>query len=135
MTKKQTFSFVFLWLFTIGTFGLGFSWLVSSGSCDLRAQDISRLTDNQDDLLLSYKTFDSSDQEGLRAIINQKENLIKIKIEHFKEFCHSKRYKRQLVSILKLYGIYLLTKQVTLHEKQDFDWHQSLFPVEFAFKK
>ena len=135
MTKKQTVSFVSLWLFTIGTFGLGFSWLVSSGSCDLRVQDISRLTDNQDDLLLSYKTFDSSDQEGIKAIVNKKEDFIQMKIEHFKSSCRSKRYKSQLVSILKLYEIYLYTKQITFQEKQDFDWHQSLFPVEMAFKR
>ena len=135
MTKKQIISVLSLWLFTIGIFGLGFSWLVISGDCDMRFQTISRLTDNQDALLLSYKIYDSSDQEGIKAIVNKKEDFIQMKIEHFKSSCRSKRYKSQLVSILKLYEIYLYTKQITFQEKQDFDWHQSLFPVEFAFKK
>ena len=133
MTKKQIILFQVLWLFTIGIFGLGFSWLVLSGDCDLKKTEISRLTDSQDDLLLFYSHVE--DKPKMRAIINSREDLIKLSVEQFKERCRSKQYKRQLVSILKFYEIYLYMKQAVLQERQDFEWHDSLIPEELVFKK
>ena len=133
MTTKQVIFFQVLWLFTIGVFGLGFSWLVLSGDCDQRRNQISRLTDSQDDLLLFYDHV--PDKKKMKAIINSREGLIRLNVENFKERCRSKQYKRQLVSILKFYEIYLYMKQAVLKERQDFEWHQSLWPEELVFKK
>ena len=131
MTKKQTLSFISLWFFTIGIFSFGFSWMVSSVNCDLQRQHISRITDIQDNFLLSFGVFGSKEKlPELKAIIEGREGLIKQKIEHFKEICRSSREQKQLISILRQYGIYLSMKQAVLHERQDFDWHKDLFPVK-----
>lgn len=135
MNKKQILSILTLWLFTIGTFGGGFAWLVSSVDCDLKRQHISRITDIQDNFLLSFGVFGSKEKlPELKAVIENREGLIKQEIEYFKETCRSSREKKQLISILRQYSIYLSMKQAVLHEKQDFSWHQSLFPKELAFK-
>ena len=131
-------SFITLWLFTIGIFALGWMWLVSFTNCNMQHRDITRIIDNQDQLIMSYRMFESlglkEKLSALKTLITQKESLIKFKIESFKNTCQSRQNKKQLVSILKQYEIYLYTKQVTLQEKQNFDWHQNLFPKELAFK-
>ena len=136
MSKKQMIVGLFLWIFTVGIFGAGFSWLVSSGTCDSMRQDISRITDIQDNFLLSFGVFGNKQKlPELKTVIANREGVIKKKIEQFKEVCKSSREQKQLISILNLYGIYLNMKQAVLHEKQDFSWHQDLFPVELAFKE
>ena len=135
MTKKQTLSFISLWFFTIGIFSLGFSWLVLSSDCNLKRQEISRITDSQNNLLASFGVFGRKEKLPiLKVAIKKRERFIKQNIENFKASCRSKKYKHQLVSLLKQYEIYLYMKQAVLQEKQDFDWHQSLFPEELAFK-
>ena len=135
MTKKQIFSIISLWFFTIGIFGLGFSWLVASSDCNLKRQEITRITDSQNNLLASFGVFGRKEKLPiLKVAIKKRESFIKTSIESFKASCRSKKYKKQLVSLLKQYEIYLYTKQAVLQEKQDFDWHQSLFPVELVFK-
>ena len=135
MTKKQIFSIISLWFFTIGIFSLGFSWLVASSDCNLKRQEISRITDSQNNLLASFGVFGHKEKLPiLKAAIEKREDFIKMSIEHFKTSCRSKKYKNQLVSILKQYEIYLYMKQAVLREKQDFDWHQSLLPEELALK-
>ena len=136
MTRKQLLSIISLWFFTIGSFYFGFSWLTFYTTCNTMKQDISRVTASQDNLLISFGVFgDKKKLNKLKSSLNVRETLIKNNIEHFKEHCRSMRYKRQLVTILKQYEIYLHMKQAVLQEKQDHDWHQSLFPVELAFKK
>ena len=136
MNQKQMFIFISLWFFTIGSFYLGFSWLTLSSHCDIIKQDISRITASQDNLLVSFGVFGKKETlKKLKVSVNVREQEIKAHIELFKENCQEMRYKRQLVSILKLYETYLYMKQVILQEKQDFEWHQSLWPEELVFKK
>ena len=116
-------------------FGLGFSWLVASRDCNLKRQEIFRITASQDNLLTSFGVFGHKEKLSvLKIVITKKEEFIKKKIEGFKDTCRSKKYKKQLVSILQQYEMYLYMKQAVLQEKQDFDWHQDLFPKELAFK-
>ena len=136
MTKKQILSVISLWFFTIGIFYLGFSWLTDYTICNTIKQDISRVTASQDNLLISFGVFgDKKKLNKLKSSLNVRETLIKTNIEHFKEHCRSMRYKRQLVTILKQYEVYLYMKQVVLQEKQDHDWHQSLLPKKLVFKQ
>ena len=103
--------------------------------CNLKRQEISRITDSQNNLLASFGVFgQKKNLPILKVAIEKREEFIKTSIENFKTSCRSKKYKRQLFSILKQYEIYLYMKQAVLREKQDFDWHQSLFPEELAFK-
>lgn len=136
MTQKQQYVFVSLWLFTIGASGYAWNWFVRSAGCQAKEMDISRVSDNQDNLLLNYGLFKSinlpqyklSDMEYL---IEKKESRMKRMIENYKEFCNSDRQKNKLFSILKGYGYYLQAKQSLLKIEQDFTWHRNLCPKEF----
>ncbi|MCY4513276.1 MAG: hypothetical protein OXB86_06275 [Bdellovibrionales bacterium] len=136
MTKKQMVSVLFLWIFTVGVFGTGFSWMVSSGDCRMDKLEIARLVDIQDNFLLSFGVFGNKEKLAeLKTVIENRESLIKRKIENFKNFCRSSREQKQLISILKNYGIYLSMKQAVLYEKQDFSWHTDLLPLDMILKK
>ena len=136
MTKKQLLSIIALWFFTIGVFGFGFSLLSSTSRCVLQAQDIYRITDIQDNVLLSFSVFgDNKKLSKLKNIIENRENGIKKKVELFKDQCKSSREQKQLLSILRQYGFYLSTKQIVLNEKQDFSWHEDLLPLETTLKR
>lgn len=136
MTQKQQYVFVGLWLFTIGASGYAWNWFVRSAGCQAKEMDISRVSDNQDNLLLNYGLFKSINLPSfkladLETLIEKKEKRVKEQIESFKKHCRSKSQKEKLLSILRGYGFYLTAKQNTLKIEQDFDWHRNLCPKEF----
>ena len=84
MTKKQLLSIIALWFFTIGVFGFGFSLLSSTSRCVLQAQDIYRITDIQDNFLLSFGVFGKKEKlPELKGIIEGREGRIQKKIGAF----------------------------------------------------
>ena len=136
MTQKQQYVFVSLWLFTIGASGYAWNWFVRSAHCQAKKMDISRVSDNQDDLLLNYGLFKSINLPNfkladLKVLIEKKERTAKDLIETYKNKCRSKTDKKHLVSLLKGYGFYLTAKEKLLGERQDFTWHKNLCPKEF----
>ena len=122
-------SLIALWFFTIGLFGLGFTWPIGFADCSGKRQYVLRLMDRQDDFLLNYldkrrqtKRPDNlfSPLAGMKTLIEKREDQIKLKIEHFKEDCRSRRNRATLSILLNQYRSYLYLKQETLKEKQNF---------------
>lgn len=127
MTKKQMLSIISLWFFTVFIFGLGFSWVVTSSHCEIRKNDIDRLTSIQGNLLISFHILDKKKKLfEIKTSLSNREELIKLKIENFKKSCRSKNYKKQFAYIIQEYKNYLFTKQVILQEKQNFSWIEEI---------
>ena len=136
MTQKQQLVVISLWLFTIGASGYAFNWFVRSTDCQAKERDISRVSDNQDDLLLNYGLFravnlPSFKLSDLEILIEKKEKNVRHLIEDYKDKCRSKTHKNTLFSLLKGFGFYLTAKEKLLGERQDFTWHKNLCPKEF----
>ena len=132
MTKKQTLSFIALWFFTIGLFSLGFVWLIDFSDCTGRERAIDRVMDNQTTALFDFlfnkkgKGLSQLDLAAVEGLIEKKEEMIRMKVEHFKKSCRSRRNRATLVSILNQYRSYLYLKQKILNEKQDFTWLEDM---------
>ena len=131
MTRKQTLSFIALWFFTIGLFTLGFVWLIDFSDCSGRERSIARVMDSQDGFLLDYlfkekKGLNQLDLVGIQSLIEKREGAIRLKVEHFKAACRSRRNRATLASILNQYRSYLYLKQSVLNEKQDFTWLEDM---------
>ena len=93
--------------------------------------------DNQDNLLLTYGLFAehslTEDKKiGFQKLIDMREPLLRVNIEHFKEKCQSNSNKRELIGFLKGYDIYILTKKNLLKENeyQNTKWIREHYPYE-----
>ena len=126
----------FLILFTIiGSAGFGWDHFLKSNACDQTRSEINRLMDNQDNLLLTYGLFAehslTEDKKlGFQKLIDMREPLLRVNIEHFKEKCRSKQRKQELIGFLKGYDIYILTKKNLLKENeyQNTKWIREHYP-------
>ena len=131
MTKKQMVSFIALWFFTIGLFTLGFTWLIDFSDCSGRERDIFRVMDRQDDFLLDYIAYEKQglkplDLANIQALIEKREDMIRMNVENFKKLCRSRRNRGTLISFLNQHKSYLYLKQTILKEKQDFTWIEDM---------
>ena len=107
----------FLILFTIiGAGGFGWNHFLKSNSCDHFSNDIKRLMDNQDNLLMTYSLFANHNltedkQLAFQKLADMREPLIRASVENFKKNCQSKFRKTELSTFVKSYEIYTITKQ------------------------
>ena len=63
---------------------------------------------------------------SVKALIEKREDIIKLKIENFRAACRSRHNRKTLASLLNQYQSYLYLKQATLKEKQSFSWLEDL---------
>ena len=135
--KKLTLG-VFLLIFTaIGAGGFGWNWFLMFNDCNQTKHEINRLMDNQDNLLLTYGLFAehslTEDKKlGFQKLIDMREPLLRVNIEHFKETCRSNMRTQELIGFLKGYDIYILTKKNLLkdNEYHNNKWIREHYPYE-----
>ena len=135
MTDKNKLIFgVFFILFTaIGAGGVGWKWFLNSNSCDHFSNNIKRLMDNQDNLLLIYGLFaehslTKNKQTNFKQMIDLREPLIRANMEHFKENC--KYRKKEILATFNFFEIYLVTKKALYKDTQsgNYNWLRQNHP-------
>ena len=136
--KKKLIIGGFLILFTvIGASGFGWNYFLISNECNQARLEINRIMDNQDNLLMTYGLFSEHSltedkQLAFHKLIDIKEPLLRVNIEHFKETCKSKNRERELIGFLKGFEIYIISKQHILKENeyQNNKWLREQYPYE-----
>ena len=124
----------FFILFTaIGAGGFGWQWFLKSHRCDNSHNEINRLMDNQDNLLLTYGLFaehnlTKNQKEGFRKMIDLREPLIRVNLEFFKEDC--KYRKADILAVFKFFEVYLVTKKALYKDTQsgNYKWLRENHP-------
>ena len=132
--KKRLIIGSFLILFTaIGASGFGWNYFLNSNTCTHARHEINRIMDNQDDLLMTYGLFakDSLSEDkqlAFHKLIDIKEPLLRVHIEHFKDKCQSR--EKELLGFLKGFEIYIVSKQQILkqNEYQNNKWLKEQYP-------
>ena len=139
MTKKQTLVSLFLVFIAITSFSLAWKWFLKFNECNLRSETTQRLMDNQEYILFTLRiikdrTLKKDRQKTFEKYINLKEGMIKGYIEHFAESCRSKINRDRLMTILKSFELYLVTKQSLFKKNQDFKWLRGLTPFDPVYE-
>ena len=128
----------FLILFTaIGAGGFGWNYFLKFNRCNQSHYDISRLMDDQDNLLFTYSLFGDhslteNKQTDFRKLVDMREPLIKAHVEHFKKHCQTGFRKKELIAILKNYETYTFTKEFLFKQSEYHNnkWIREHYPYE-----
>ena len=137
-TKYKLVIGVFIICFTaIGAGGFGWNWFLKTNACDHYSNDIKRLMDDQDHLLMTYGLFakDSLTEDkqlSFQKIVDIKEPLIRASVENFKQNCQSDFREKELITFLKSYEIYTFTKERLFkqNEYHNNKWIREHYPYE-----
>ena len=125
----------FIMFAIIGAGGFGWNWFLSYNGCNQASNEIHRIMDNQDDLLMTYGLFakhslTEDKQLAFHKLIDIKEPLLRVHIEHFKDKCQSR--EKELLGFLKGFEIYIVSKQQILkqNEYQNNKWLKEQYPYK-----
>lgn len=136
MTEKQKIAGVIIGIALIASVGFGWQFFLRSNACDHYSNLIKQYMNAQDNLLFTFGFFaehlTEDRQNDFKKLIEVKEPLIKGTVEHFAKTCDSAVRKSDLITFLKGYEIYLITKQTFFKESQrsSFEWIRETFPYE-----
>ncbi len=137
MTEKQKIAGAIFGIAIIASVGFGWKHFLSANACDHYGNEIKRLLDDQDNLLFTYgffaeHTLTEDRQKDFKRLIEVKEPLVRVTVEHFSKTCRSSLRKSELIAFLKTYEIYLVTKQAFFKQSQrsGFDWIRDTFPFD-----
>ena len=136
MTDKEKLVSLGLFFIFLIAFSFGWSWFIKFGGCQIKQTDIARMTDNQDDKLFNYimykkQGFKEESLNHFKRHISLSEGLIKLKIEHYKKKCE-RFFKPSLLSILKQYEMYLISKEQIFEESfyKEKVWVKQMHPLQ-----
>lgn len=137
MSEKQKIAGVICGIALIASMGFGWQFFLRANACSHYSNKIKQLMNDQDNLLFTFgffaeHTLTEDRQNDFKKLIEVKEPLIKGTVEHFAKTCYSAVRKSDLITFLKGYEIYLITKQTFFKESQrsSFEWIRETFPYE-----